>query len=305
MSLIFSCCLPAVFTGCSTGIEGTKAIKYSKGVKKENMPSPEEKFISGIESIRLKDWKQGRRFMFIDDRASLVFESDAPRSELASLKGKRVEYSGTERRITPGGVEQAVVRFSDGIYTYSYPTGKLPTESDTLLTSLDFPMLADLATVDQYRRLLQGVSLWTRNSLWYDDDGEKIRGRRFVKVIIDSVSTGQNGFLMDLSIRDENGDRAHIYMNPVNRGLESRTFPSLFLLTDPRERHTSISDEVWDLICRGLVRPGMTKEECKLALGNPDDVNTAHDWNQTIDIWNYNNGTFLHFQDGLLTKFRI
>ena len=94
-------------------------------------------------------------------------------------------------------------------------------------------------------------------------------------------------------------------MNPSNRGLESRTFSTLFYLSDPKLRYPSIRRDVWDLIRNESVREGMTKEECKLALGNPDDVATGHDWSQTIDIWNYKNGTFLQFQDGLLTRFRM
>ena len=94
-------------------------------------------------------------------------------------------------------------------------------------------------------------------------------------------------------------------MNPIHRGLESRTFADLFFVADPKIRHSSIRPEIWELICEGKVKSGMTKEECKLALGNPDDVATGHDWNQTIDIWNYKNGMYLQFQDGLLTKFRI
>ena len=49
---------------------------------------------------------------------------------------------------------------------------------------------------------------------------------------------------------------------------------------------------------------GMTKEECKLSLGNPTDVNSGHDWNSTIDFWQYPNGSYLRFQDGLLVSFR-
>ena len=48
----------------------------------------------------------------------------------------------------------------------------------------------------------------------------------------------------------------------------------------------------------------MTKEECKLSLGNPTDVNSGHDWNSTIDFWQYPNGSYLRFQDGLLVSFR-
>ena len=51
-----------------------------------------------------------------------------------------------------------------------------------------------------------------------------------------------------------------------------------------------MDDAVWEMICAGKVREGMTKEECRLSLGNPDDVDSGHDWNSTLDIWRYENG---------------
>ena len=93
-------------------------------------------------------------------------------------------------------------------------------------------------------------------------------------------------------------------MNAGGAGNESRTFQNLFSLADPKIKFPGIQDEVWSLIQLGKVRPGMTKEECKLSLGNPSDVNSGHDWNSTIDLWQYTNGTFLRFQDGVLLDFR-
>lgn len=112
-------------------------------------------------------------------------------------------------------------------------------------------------------------------------------------------------FVLSLDITDENSSPAVMYMNIANSGLESRTFPDLFSISDPKLRYPSIRPEVWTLITKGRVATGMTKDECKLALGNPSDVNSGHDWNQTLDLWRYDNGAWLQFQDGLLTSFRI
>jgi hypothetical protein len=48
----------------------------------------------------------------------------------------------------------------------------------------------------------------------------------------------------------------------------------------------------------------MTKEECRLSLGNPAEVDTGHDYSQTLDLWKYNDGTTLWFEDGILTRIR-
>lgn len=293
-------------TGCTTGIESTKTIKYSKSEKKELASSSEEVFISSISPDTLKSWKSGKRFLISDNRASRVFETN-PGGTLKndSIKGKIIKFNSFSTRITPGGTNQLIISFTDGINSYDYPTGKSKEEALKNITSLDIPMILDLDLVEQFNEKLMGKTFWTRSRLWYDKDGEKISGQKFVPVTISKVSPGDMLYYMHLFITDENGKEALLYMNPANKGMESRTFSNLFYISDPRLQHPGIQDNVWELICKGRVTAGMTKEECKLALGNPDDVSSGHDWNQTVDIWNYKNGIFLQFQDGLLTKFRI
>lgn len=294
------------FAGCSTGIEGTKTITYSKSERKETALSEEEKFIADIIPAPLKDWQSGKEFLISDDRAALVFEFPGKSSQsLTSLKGKTISFKSIGERPTPGGTVQALIIFSDGITQYSYPTGKILKDALQSITSLDIPMLIDLEIVNQYKKRLESREVWTRSSLWYDENGDKIPGRKFVPVKIQKVKPGDMLFQIHLDITDENGKNARLYMNPLHRGLESRTFASLLSLSDPKTRYPGISPEIWDYICRSRVKNGMTKEECKLSLGNPDEVSTGHDWNQTIDIWNYKNGIFLQFQDGILIKFRI
>ncbi|MDE6400707.1 MAG: hypothetical protein K2L68_07600, partial [Muribaculaceae bacterium] len=65
-----------------------------------------------------------------------------------------------------------------------------------------------------------------------------------------------------------------------------------------------IEDDVWQLICSSKVRTGMTKDECRLALGNPKEVDSGHDYTQTLDLWHYSDGAVLWFEDGILTRFR-
>ncbi len=84
----------------------------------------------------------------------------------------------------------------------------------------------------------------------------------------------------------------------------SRNFASIFYFSDPKAKYPNITDENWTLIQHGKVGIGMTKEECKLSIGNPDELQSGHSRSQTMDIWQYNDGTFLMFEDGLLTRFR-
>ena len=294
-----------LFDSCSTGIESTKTITYSKSDRKELNASPEETFMAEIKPLKLKEWPPGKRFMIADNRAAIVFEPTRVKTDSVNIKGDVITFNRLIERPTPGGATQTVISFTDGINEYLYPTGKTLNDALENLSSLDIPMLIDLDLVATYKDKLEGLKLWTRSQLWYDKHGEKKEGRKFVPVTVMEVKPGDMLFQIHIDIKDEDGNESLIYMNPSHRGLESRTFASLFFLSDPKTRYPSIQPEIWELICKGKVRIGMTKEECKLSLGNPDDVNTGHDWNQTVEIWNYNNGSFLQFQDGLLTRYRI
>lgn len=93
-------------------------------------------------------------------------------------------------------------------------------------------------------------------------------------------------------------------MKGSSSNYESRSFSSLFSLNDPKLAYPGITPEIWEIICRGGLTVGMTKEECKLSLGNPKEVDTGHDWNSLMDYWKYDDGTYLLFQDGRLINYR-
>lgn len=114
---------------------------------------------------------------------------------------------------------------------------------------------------------------------------------------------GDMVFPLAVHFHDASSRPAMLLMNlpeASGSGVESRSFRNLFTLSDPKEKYPSILPEIWDAICDGHVRNGMTKDECRLAIGNPADSQSGHDWNSTIDIWSYPDGTFLRFQDGIL-----
>lgn len=83
-----------------------------------------------------------------------------------------------------------------------------------------------------------------------------------------------------------------------------RGFATLFSFTDPREKYPQISDETWANIIRGRVALGMTRAECRLALGTPDDVIHRNDHNYLYERWNYDNGVYLVFRDDILENYR-
>lgn len=290
-------------SSCNTGIESTKTIKLSKNDRNQLLPTPEDHLAELIEPATLRDWLQGKKFVVADNRASLVFEPSAANN--GSLSGRIISFGGIEERVDAGGESLAIVCFKDGNNILKYPTGKSVNGAMESIRSIDIPMIIDLDLVAQADSLLRGRTFWIKSQLWYDKQGNKLRGRKFVPVTVRSVVPGDMLFPLIVNFLDENGENAFVYMNvSSSSGIESRTFPSLFSLSDPIHKYNSISPEHWQLIQNGKVALGMTKDECRLALGNPSDVNAGHDWNNTIDLWSYKDGTFLHFEDGLLVNFR-
>lgn len=294
-----------LLSSCFTGIESTKKIGMSREDKKNTAPTQEEIYFSGILGTPLVEWEGGRKFIASDDKALLIFVPQGVSSATEnSIKGKELSFIGIESKVNAAAQLTVVLVFGDGNSFYAYDTGKEFDEAMNNVTSADIPMLIDEQMVEEARKKLLGKQFWTRSSLWYDENGERIGGKKYVPVTITEVEPGNMIFPLRLRISDGSGGTAYMFMNFGNSDTESRAFHNLFFLTDIRKNYPAVEEETWNFISAGKVKYGMTKEECKLALGNPTDVNSGHDYSQTLDIWNYEDGTVLWFEDGRLTRFR-
>ena len=295
----------SLLTSCFTGVEGTKKIKLSRDDRKALQPSDEEQFFVGVKGTPLPQWQKGKKFIAADDKTALIFDQQGFSSNpmAAKLGGKILSFEGIDRRLGADGNMYIVIGFKDGDNMYIYNTGKTEEEAASL-SSEQLPMVIDNDMVEEARSLLLGKQLWIKSPLWYDDAGNRINGLKFVPVTIDDVQPASAAFPLKLRFTLGDGKYAWLFMNFGNSGTESRSFPALFSLSDIRKKYPSISDEFWEAICRGRVKTGMTKEECKLSLGNPSEVSSGHDYSQTLDLWNYPDGTALWFEGGILTKYR-
>lgn len=293
-------------SSCFTGVEGTKKITLSKDDKKALRPSPEDEFFRPVSGLPLSGWEIGRPFIAADNKTLLIFEQQGlpldPNE--VNISGKTLKYSGSESRPAPDGSKTTVLIFTDGDNNYRYNTGKNVATAPEEVKSDQIPMMIDLAMIESSRKLLIGKQLWTRSPLWYDENGNRIKGYKFVPVTIDAVEPGTLVFPVKVRFIAGDGSKAWAFMNFGNSGTESRAFANLFYLSDFRKNFPAITDEVWKLICEGNITGGMTKLECKLSLGNPSEVDAGHDYSQTLDLWHYPDGTVLWFEDGLLTRFR-
>lgn len=65
-------------------------------------------------------------------------------------------------------------------------------------------------------------------------------------------------------------------------------------------QYKEIQDDAWEQITLGKVKTGMTKAECKLSLGNPNEVKKIPTYSGLREQWIYNSGAYLFFVDDLL-----
>ena len=278
----------------------------TKGDVKLMVKSPEQTFAESISGSPLSSWENGRKFMAMSDRTLYIFDPSGINPDISgqAIKGNILSFAGLDSQTNPDLMEECVILFTDGDRTLRYKTGKPTNIAMTEIESSKLPLISDLTLIEQWNEKIKGKTFWTRSNLWYDDNGNRVPGLKFEKVSIADVLPTTGDFPMMIEIIGQGGDKAYLQMNYTSDIHDSRSFADLFFIKDPKEKYPHISEENWKLIQRGRLGKGMTKEECKLALGNPDEVRSGHSHSETMDIWQYSDGTYLFFADGLLKEFR-
>ena len=290
-----------VLTSCFTGIEGTKKINLTKSDKIQLESEPEEKYLETVVAVPLKDWQKGKRFYVTDQKLAYVMEG-SPADSIR--QGTILEFSGMEKKVYPGGDEGTTLVFSTGNEEIKYSVNKPLAKAGEEIMSGNLPMMIDLDMLGKTSDLLKQRPFWIKTGVWYDEAGNHVKGKKYSKIRITEVEPGNSSFPIFLHFTSEDGQKGVMMMNFGNGGNESRSFARLFSLTDIRDKYPGITDEVWNLIQQSEVRLGMTKEECRLALGTPSDTNAGHDYSRTLDIWQYPDGRYLQFADGILVNYR-
>lgn len=294
----------AVASACSTGIESTKKIRMNKEDMRMMEKTEEEVFAAALKGSPLSEWKEGKPFLAMSDRTLYVFEPAAAQSvDAGNLKGKVLHYAGMESRVNPDLKQECVLLFTDGTSIFRYNTGRPVDMALREVDSSKLPLLADIDLTSRWNETLKGRKLWTRSNLWYDDNGNRKQGLRYVEVEVIEVTPATGDFPANVRIRHA-GEEALMHINYTSEKGDSRNFAAIFFLSDPKSRYPNISDRNWQLIQNSKVDRGMTKDECRLSLGNPDELQSGHNTSQTLDIWQYSDGTYLFFSDGILTNFR-
>ena len=293
-----------LLTGCFfTGVESTPRIT-TRDVKREvGLPTAEDTYLSAVADEPLSAWRPGKEFMVTDPRVERIFGATASTMRDTDPTGTVITWSGAEEIPSLTGSTVTDLNFhSPGgellTYRVNRPLRRLLADSIT-----EIPFTIQLSTVERAAEMMEGKDFWVITSLWRDDNDTPLRGRKFVKVHIDSVSPGNSLFPLKIAFTDVSGQSARLFIHPGAKGSAARTFSHVFSFTDPRLRHPNITPEVWQLIVDGRVAEGMTTEECRLAIGAPKEVDRGATNSFLREAWMYDNGRWLLFEDGRLKRF--
>ena len=292
-----------LLSSCFTGVEGTKKVT-DKDVAKVLSTVTETGDIPKLLDIAPTDsvasWAMGKRFYVCDDQARLMFQPSAEYSaDTLHLGGRYLSYAGYTTGSLLDNNSLVTLRFTDGVHTYSYRTGK---ELADLHPGYSIPFFIDQDLVNRAAGQIEGKTYYIKTRIWYDTEhGEMKDGRQFVPVKILRVEPGNKVYALKVTFEaQDNGEQAMMWVSDGTKTMRQRSFEAQFSLTDPRKNYPNIDNDVWKHSVHGTVLEDMTKEECQLAMGAPKSINRLPEQGGMREYWYYDGGVYLYFEDGLL-----
>ena len=290
--------------GCFfTGVENTARVtdkEVNRVITEIESRQPSSSLSTQIQP--LKSWRVGKRFHVVDDQVLMFFDQMGGQDSL-HLQGQVVTFAGLSQ--SPSLLQrQAVdVTFDYQGHKLVYHTGR-PLEE--IPDNFTIPLLIDLDMVQDVNRQIAGRAVWVKTSIWYDPLSEQMRkGRQLGPVVISRVEPGNKVMPLKVVFTIPGGsDSAAVWMSQPGAVMPGRDFDSMFALSNPRDNYPSISDATWTLIQQGMVTNGMTKEECRLAMGPPKRTAYVPDQTGMREYWYYDGAAYLYFVDGRLKEFR-
>ena len=124
---------------------------------------------------------------------------------------------------------------------------------------------------------------------------------RYTPLHIKDVQPEKAGTSATLLLTDIQGNTYQVTVDlkydPI---LKNEDFiEDLFGFSDIRKKYPNISESNWLMLAKGEVKPGMTTEECKLAIGEPIEIRVRTD--SRFETWLYR-GKILEFENGILLR---
>lgn len=248
-------------------------------------------------------WQPGMVFVVTDPRVAVIFDPASTSTDTLQT-GDHIKLISAKPVKSFTGDEVVELRFTDpheGVLIYR---PALSYNAFVESARLEIPFTVQQCLIDSVAARLVGREFYILPQRRLDASLTPANGKRYMPVTITEVTVGNAVQPLTVWFNDENGNRCALLMTIANTSGATRNFEHLFALTSPRKRYASISDETWQLITQSRVAQGMTPDECRLALGAPDNVLRVPTTMGMGERWTYDSGVYLIFEDGTLARFR-
>ena len=297
-----------LFTSCFTGIESTPKIT-AKHLSKEGIAAalpPEESFLRNICADSLGSWHPGKLFYITDSRISIALE---PSKNPMPLQGETIEFVEFYEVPSMTGKPDTELLFRQKDSTMCAYRINMPVEElKKKATGIEIPFTIEMSIVDKAREALIDSVFYIRTPVWHTVDGnDAVKWKKFIPVRITAVEPGNQVYPLRVCftpVDAGDGSQSCVYMSVSDKSKSGRNFSMLFSLSDPRLRYPEITDEVWANIQNGRVAKFMTRDECRIALGAPKSIQRRNIITVLQEMWTYENGVYLLFDDGILQSYR-
>jgi hypothetical protein len=309
--------LPMMLTGCFTGVESTPRITAYDVKKQKVVVTEEQKFLSNIAPEQPSRWRAGKRFRVTDNKISIIFNSSV--ANIDSLSNSDIYFQSFVPATSLTGNDATDVILTDRHGSFlSYRVNIAQGELDQK-ERLEIPFTVEYSVVEGVDSIMRGQKYYITTPLWYDHSLHSINGLRHIAVNIESVTPGNHvyplavNFKLDkMSVDQEeitalglSADSVYtVFMTIGAERSSTRNFDAVFSFTNPRKKYPNVDENTWSLIEQSKVIIGMNRDECRLALGAPRQIDNIPTSSVILERWSYDDGVFLIFEDGILTRFR-
>jgi len=294
-----------MLSGCFTGIEGTPRITRDDVHHSGISATAEQTFAASIMPDAPRSWTPGKQWRVADDKISLIFTSASAKND--SLAGKNITFASERRVPSVTGIDGIELAFTDPQGQKLYYRPDISADEWENCASLPIPFAIELSPVRQADSLMRGNTYYITTPLWYTVNGSTVNGLRHIAVRVDSVIPGTDRYPLCIAFTPEgnnNSGQRYILMTYGESSAATRNFDRLFSFSDPRRSYPRITDENWQKIIRSQIAIGMTRDECRLALGAPNNIDRGSTPGAQLERWSYDNGVYLIFEDGILEQYR-
>ena len=292
--------LSLFFNGCFSEVESTPKISYDSN---SNLNSDTTKsLLSNISNIPFKDWEYGKQFYVTDNKANLALYY---KNDVNLLCGSSLTYIGYKEQTSIIGTTSTNIYF---ITEYNDTISHTINSSHAQLcarNSIDVPFLVQKSLIDDIHNQLYNKQLFILTNSWYSLDEKHFSGRKFDPISIIKVDIGNAIYPIKIIFNDKNDNSYFVYTTIGNEFQSARNFEEIFSISNPHEKYPYINNETWGYIKNGLIKSGMTQEECQLSIGLPSHVEIEETNSPNIiKKWVYNNGYILIFENSILKDFK-